>query len=356
MFNALHAFFDIKSIRSKKMGIAWVLAVAGLFAAVFFTRSADISFNGIAEATETVVSVQSAVEIVKVHVEVGQEIRPGDTLVELSRPDLVQRKNEIQRELEALEGRGSLNSATVDQKVAEIQADLNTRRNTILFEIQKLESEHKQNLAIASRLKSISGKAGTGENDAMVSRINGLKQELSVLESNASTQIKLLRGSKGKQAATTANEASAIRQELELIEKEMQEQTILSKGFWVVASIQARDGEKISSFSPILTMTRKEPTQIRGYLHENMYDKVSVGDEVEVFSFGRKTRVRGKVLGMSSQILPFPERLLKAPDMPIYGREVNVSIPENSKFLLGEKVSISRLPGWKTILAERKAK
>ncbi len=356
LLDSLHAFFDKKSFTSKKMGIAWVAAVGALSGSVYMFQDRDVVFSGIAEAAQTTISMQSAVEIVKMHVSVGQEIHVGDTLVELSRPDLIVRKNELMRELEALEGRGSLNSAAVDQKVAEIQADLNTRRNTLKFEIQKAENEYKQNLAIASKLKSLSGKTTAGENDAMATRIKSLKQEIAVLESNAATQIRLLRGSKGKQAATSASEAAAIRSELEIIETEMKEQTIIAKGEWIVASVLAQDGEKISSFNPILTMTRKEPTQVRGYLHENVYDQIAVGDEVEVISLGKHTHVRGKVVGMSSQIVPFPLRLLKTPDMPIYGREVNVSIPENSGFLLGEKVSISETPEWKFLSRSDKGK
>ena len=329
---------------------AWVIAVVLLASTAFFVKGHDVVFYGIAEASETTISMPTAAEIVKVYVNVGQEIHEGDTLVELSRPDLIVRKIELQRELEALQGRGNLNSASIDQKVAEIRADLNTRRNTLNFEIQKLETEYKQNLELASRLKSIATTAKENSNDAMATRIKSLKQELTVIETNAATQIRLLQGSKGQQAKASTNEAESIQQELDRIEKEMKEQTIIANGNWVISSILARDGEKISSFTPILTMTRKEPTQIRGYLHENLYDKISVGDEVLVSSVGNQKKVKAKVLGMSSQIVPFPLRLLKTPELQIYGREVNIIIPENSGFLLGEKVSITEVPEWKSFL------
>lgn len=350
MFERLHAFFDKKTIVSKKMGCAWILSVAAIVSFSYVTKGSDVLFSGIAEASATTISVPSAVEIIKLHVEVGEEVKDGDTLIELSRPDLALRINEVKRELDALEGRGNVSMASVDQKVAEIQADLDTRRNTLRFEIQKMETEYKQNLAIAKRLKSLSGEGPSSENDAMASRIQSMKKELSVLEANAATQIKLLRGSKGKQAQSNASEAKILHDELARLEQEMKEQTILAKGEWVVATVLARDGEKVSSFNPIMTLTRKEPSQVRGYLHENLHNKIQVGAEVEVTSLGQHAKVRGKIIGMSSQIVPFPLRLLKSPDLPLYGREVNVAIPENSGFLLGEKVSISELPDWKNLL------
>jgi HlyD family secretion protein len=193
-------------IRSHKMIIAWVVAVLSLVTLGFFYKGETVIFTGIAEASETVVSVQNAVEIVKVHVIPGQEVKDGDTLVELSRPDLALRMNEVTRELDALEGRGSLNTATIDQKVAEVQADLSTRRNTILFEIEKLNSEYKQNREIAAKLKSLSASSLTAadSNDAMMMRIRNLQKELKVLEESASSQIRLLRGSKGLQQTSSA--------------------------------------------------------------------------------------------------------------------------------------------------------
>jgi HlyD family secretion protein len=37
----------------------------------------------------------------------------------------------------------------------------------------------------------------------------------------------------------------------------------------------------------------------------------------------------------------FPDRMWKMPDMPVYGREVTIKIPEDNSFLLGEMVTIS---------------
>lgn len=346
----IHAFFDIKTIKERKMAIAWGLALVIVFIYTMVFRAGSVSFNGIAEATQFTVSVPSAVEIEAVHVQVGQEIHDGDTLVELNRPDLELRINEVKREMDALQGHGTLSSANIDQKVAEIQADLNTRRNTLRFEIKRMQDEYDQNLKIAKKLKSVSG-TSTTESNAMAMQIKSKKQELAVLESNAATQIRLLRGSKGKQEETNTAELETLQKELEMLTKEREEQTILANGDWVVAEIFARDGEKLSSFTPIMTLTRKAPTQVRGYLNETYYDNIEVGALVEVSSQVNRSKVRGRVLGMSSQIVPFPLRLLKMPDMPIYGREVNISIPENNGFLLGEKVSISEVPGWKRLLS-----
>ena len=47
------------------------------------------------------------------------------------------------------------------------------------------------------------------------------------------------------------------------------------------------------------------------------------------------------MLGMSSRIVPYPIRLLKMVDMPLYGREVMIRVPDKNGLLLGEKVTIA---------------
>src|SRR5574344_2026583 len=159
-------------ILKNKLFFAWILSIVGIIVLGFLYQGTNVIFSGVAEATETTVRVQSAVEVVTVHVVVGQEIKDGDTLVELSRSDLALRMNEVNRELDALEGRGSINTATIDQKVAEAQADLASRKNSLNFEIEKLKAEYQKNLELASKLKSLATSgAKSDSSDPMIMRI-----------------------------------------------------------------------------------------------------------------------------------------------------------------------------------------
>lgn len=69
-------------VYTHKLSIAWIACV--LFALIlgFLYQGKAAMFKGIAEASETIISVPSATEIVKVHVVPGQEIQVGDTIVE----------------------------------------------------------------------------------------------------------------------------------------------------------------------------------------------------------------------------------------------------------------------------------
>lgn len=341
----------IRFVYSFKMTIAWILALLAVVVIGSLFKGQSFMFTGIAEATETVVSVQNSVNVIKIHVTPGEEVKPGDTLVELDRPDLVLRINELTGELDALEGRGNVNTASIDQKVAEVQADYSARRNTIVLEIDKLKAQYQQNLELTSKLKSISASGlPSDSNDAMTLRIRGLEKELKVLDESANAQIRVLHGSKGIQKTSSATEASAIRREMDMLLQEKKDLTIIAKDSWVIASVDAHDGEKVSSFNPILTLARKSPTMVRGYINEKIYTSVGVGDMVEITSQVNGQKIPGKIVGMSSRIVPFPVRLLKAPEMPMYGREVMIRLPQDNGLLLGEKVSIAEMPGWKKLL------
>lgn len=341
------------TIFRNKFLFAWILAVIGIIVFGFLFRGQNIIFAGVAEASETVVSVQSAVEVVKIHVVPGEEVQNGDTLVELSRTDLAIRMNEVERELEVIEGRGHLSSASIDQRVAEVQADLSTRKNTLVFEIEKLKSEYKKNQEIASKLTSLPSGAlpKADSNNAMVMRIRNLEQELKMVEESARSQIRLLKGSKGLQKTSNATEADALRRELEMLKKEQDDLMVIAKEDWVVGAVNVQNGEKISSFFPLLTLTKKSPSLIRGYVHESVYNRIEVGATVDVLSQTNGNRIQGEIIGMSSRIVEFPIRLRKIPEIIVYGREVNIRIPENNELLLGEKVSISEIPEWKKILS-----
>lgn len=351
-FRKLDELADLNSSRfhaleSHKMLVAWILAVASIVLLGYFFHGQSVVFSGIAEAAETTVSMPGAVEVVKIHVIPGEEVHAGDTLVELRRSDLALRINELNRQLDALEGRGNLNSADIDQKVASIQSELNMKRNTIQLEIDKLSTQYEQNRELSSKLKSIAGEIKADSGSGILLSIRNLKKELRVAEANAASQIKLLRGSKGLAKMSGKAEAEALRREISMLEKEQDELTIIAKETWVVGTVAVRDGEKVSSFNPIVSLTHKAVSLVRGYINEKIYTKIRVGDEIEVLS-GSGERMEGSVIGMSSRIVPFPLRLLKMADMPLYGREVMIRIPENNGLLLGEKVSIAekvKIPG-----------
>ena len=68
-------------VYSHKLSLAWIICLIMAIVLGFMYQGKAAMFRGIAEASETIISVPSATEIVKVHVVPGQEIQVGDTIV-----------------------------------------------------------------------------------------------------------------------------------------------------------------------------------------------------------------------------------------------------------------------------------
>ena len=163
---------------------AWILGVLVLIGLSRLYHGETSSFHGIAEAAETSVSVEYSVEILEVRVVPGQEVKAGDTLLRLARPELTLRISELTRELQGLEGKNSVSNSELDRRVAEVRAAQESRRNQLQFEISNLQDERKRNQDLTAKLQSLPKNSAPADtaSDAMLMRIHALQRELAMAE------------------------------------------------------------------------------------------------------------------------------------------------------------------------------
>lgn len=321
---------------------AWLTGVGFLIALSWFYQGETSTFNGVAEASETLISTETAAEIVALPVHAGKQVSVGDTLVILKSPELDLRITQLTRELQGITGKSVASTTDNDRRVAEIRGALETRRNQLQFEIQRLLDDRARNRELTSKLRSLPQAVAQDTNDAIMMQVRAYERELAMAETSARDQIHLLQGSIGLQRISGKAEQEAMRRELELLQMEKERLVIRAKSEALVGSVRAHAGEKVSPFDSIMTLTPFAPTFVRGYIHEKVYNRIKKGDFVHVRSSGeRRGSVRGEVVGVGSRIVEFPVHLRKIPDMIIWGREVIIRIPAENSFLLGELVSIS---------------
>lgn len=322
--------------------IAWFAGVGLLVALSWFYQGETSTFNGVAEASETLISTETAAEVVTLSVHPGKQVKPGDTLAVLRSPELDLRITQLTRELEGVTGKSVASTTDNGRRVSEIRAAHETRKNQLQFEIQRLLEERSRNLELTSKLRSLPSVAPQDSNDALMLQVRAYQRELAMAESSARDQIALLEGSIGLQRSSGRAEQDAMRRELELLQHEKERLVIRAQSPALVGSVRAHVGEKVSPFDSILTLTPFSPTFVRGYIHEKVYNRIKENDFVIVRSSGeRRGSVRGQVVGVGSRIVEFPIHLRKMPDILIWGREITIRIPAENSFLLGELVSIS---------------
>lgn len=289
----------------KKLYIVWLVVLIILVIISLRYKGESTSFYGIADAREVVINSGNPVEIYKIHVVQGQSIKAGDTLVELKRPELDMKINEINQQLRQVK----------TQKYAKV--------NSIRAQINELQAQYERNKKLTAQLKSFGKKnAATDQENTknpILIKIENLKRELQLATSPAQ-----------------------IKDELNLLLEEKKKLAIFSQINGIIGSVNFKEEEKVSPFTPIITLHTKSPSSIKGYIHEDVYNKIPVGQKVTVTSLSdNKNSVEGEVIGVGSRIVEYPVRLRKRPDFQIWGREIIIKIPDENGFLLGEKVLIT---------------
>ena len=208
----------------------------------------------------------------------GQSVKQGQLLVELEREDLTQEINEVEHNLEELYAQLKLNS--------------------------ELNSELKSMKQFRDRRRTRAAKYSLSPDgdDPLSIQIRSLEK-----------RVKLLR--------------------------QEEEELFIFSGFdGHIGFVNFKEGESVSPFDPILTMHKKIPTFVRGYVHEKLSHKMRVNQVVLINSLSSKKALKGIVKNVGNRIVEFPERFRRSSTEKIWGREVMVQLPKDNKYLLGEKV------------------
>ena len=307
-------------------------------------RSEPTKFFGIADTKETIVNAVDGVEIKKLFVVQGQTVRAGDTLVILDQPELRIRINEIENELSQAKAQvkytDNINYGEMQRYVAEAKMKIDALKT----QIRELEAQLATNIKLVKELRGLKNVENiTDSSNALQVTINGLKEQLAAAQNALKVNDERYRRLEKTEDPVQA-QIRRYTGELELLYQQEEHLVKQAPIGGMIGMVKFKEGEKVSPFDTILTLHAAAPSYVKGFIHENVYSHVVVGDTVTVRSFAdARQMIRGVVLGVGSRIVDYPERLRKRQDIPIWGREVLVKIPENNGFLLGEKVMISVL-------------
>ncbi|HOX51513.1 MAG TPA: HlyD family efflux transporter periplasmic adaptor subunit, partial [Fibrobacteria bacterium] len=229
------------------------------------------------------------------------------------------------------------------RRVAELRSSLATRKAEIRSEIQLLSEQASRNRSLVSGFQGLGIRPSGPDTAGIEERIRALQEQIRVEEDGVRSQIALLEGSKGNIDRLAQAKNEALRKELALLHDEERKLVILAPAAGVVDSLNYRPGEKVSPFSPVMTISGMKPLRVRGYINERVRSDIAVGDSVVVSAVGmRSAKVGGVVVGVGARIMEIPVRLWKVPGYPLWGREVIVQLSADNPLLLGEMVDVRR--------------
>jgi multidrug resistance efflux pump len=334
-----------------KLYIVCALVVLALAITTINIRNEASSFYGLAETKEIVVSSETAVEIKKIRITPGQPVKMGDTIVELTSHDLDLRINEISHQLDELKTRSIAHANMTRTEIRQLKNQQEERVAAIKSQIQPMVAQYELNKKLLSGLKSIKPgemvreEKGDTSNPVAI-QIENLKKQLEQAVDSSQIQVDRLKNELSYQGDPLADQIRRLTEELKLLNEEKKKLFILSQISGLIGTVYFKDGEKVSPFTPIVTLHTESPSFISGYIHENAYSSIKIGQQVKIQSLAETgVSMTGTVTGIGSRIVEYPIRLRRMPEVQMWGREINIKIPEHNKFLLGEKVIIT--PLWK---------
>ncbi|KPA17174.1 Fusaric acid resistance protein [Candidatus Magnetomorum sp. HK-1] len=335
----------------KKFNFLYLLWFFAVIFIVFFSNREQLEthqFFGIAESNEVIVNFEKSVEIKKIYVVPGQKVTKGMLLVELDQPELTLTLNEIRHQLSEYTLQQKIEKKEIQTQIKELIAQKIAKTNAIHSEIKQLQSQHALNKRLTAELKSIIQTSDVSKetekkfiSSPIKLKIESLKEELNFSIQQIDIKIKALKSTLYSDKNPLTAKKASLKKEIELLTTAKEKLLIYSESIGIIGSIHFKRGEKVSPFDTILTIYTQSPSYVKGYIHENVYNRISVDKLVTISSLtGKNVQSDGIVVGVGSRIIEFPERLRKRPETKIWGREVQIKILENNEFLLEEKVVI----------------
>jgi HlyD family secretion protein len=334
-------------IKIKLLYLVWILAV--IFIVLFSNRKhvENHQFFGIAESNEVIINFENPVEIKNIYVVPGQKVNKGTLLLELDQSELTLDLNEIKHQLSEFKLQRKIEKNQILTQIKELKAQKFAKTNEINSEIIQLQSQHALNKRLTADLKSIMQKGSQLKETEKKSisspiqlKITSLNEKLKFDIEQIDIKIKSLKKILYSDKNTLTVKIDSLKKETELLTTAKDKLLIYSENNGIIGSVNFKRGEKVTPFASILTIYTHSPSYVKGFVHENVYNRISVNEQVIVSSLTDNTVSDGIVVGVGSRIIEFPERLRKRPEIKIWGREIQMKITENSDFLLGEKVII----------------
>jgi multidrug resistance efflux pump len=324
----------------RKLITVWMIgAVVLLLISVYFKREAT-NFHGIAETREIIINNENPVVIRHIGIVPGQALKKGDFLVELFRPELEKKIVDIAHEIDRLRAQKTTDSGYVKSQISQLRAQRAAKVNEINSQIEELQNRMKVNKELTSELKSIKEESNAhSQGQSIIElRIENLRKELQLSLDEIDLRIQQLQ----REALNPISvQVQNLEEELKMMNSESEKLHITSPIDGVIGSVDFKEGETVSPFTPIITLHTKSPSYIKGYINENVYNRISTGMKVKVVSLADHNKtIDGVVVGVGSRIVECPQRLWKRPDIQVWGREVQIKITDDNDLLLGEKVLV----------------
>jgi multidrug resistance efflux pump len=332
-------------IKINPLYVLWALAagVGVWISATFMVQSAD-TFFGSAETEGQVLSLEHPVLVEKVYVQVGNQVKKGDTLAVCLRSDLDKNAVDKSGEIKQFEIEKQTKSAAIQQELGVLRAQKTALISELEAQIKLIKAEEN----IQSALKeAINGNNKTAPNSSNLKaeKINALRESIKQTERQIRQQAAQLSQQLNANESIYSAKMAQAEEQMSFIEKDKQQLVLIAPIDGFVENVAAISNEIAPQYKELIKLNPSRPNKIRGFIHESTEIHYQLGDTVDVSSVLRSNiATEGVIIGSSPQLVELPLRLRKFTTRSAWGREIYVKLIGNNDFFISEKVLITLNP------------
>ncbi|HHM21968.1 MAG TPA: hypothetical protein ENJ20_08080 [Bacteroidetes bacterium] len=331
----------------KKINLIYLALIPVLFGIFYINWNYarhSVVFYGFAENKETEINHEFPVQVNRIYVTPGQFVKKGDLLMEVAHSKFDIKMNDLSHDIEAMRLQARERRADLLRSIRQLEAERKIKTAEVDLRMEKLKAEIQLNTSLLKDLKSIRPKNDSIAPSPNEVKLATLEREKEMIGHSYNLQIQLLKDELATVGGAKEVMAEKMEKEKNFYRKEQEKLAIRAPKDGLIGNIHCLEGENKPSFSTLITFYEKNPTLVKGYVHENLIVHVAQGDTLEVSSsLHPEHRAYGIVVGLGSRIVEIPERLRKIPEIKVYGREVLIQIPPENPFLQKEKVVLNFL-------------
>lgn len=306
-------------------------------------KSSNSAIIAEVEPRSYAVSFQNGVRVKEIYVMPGQNVKKGDKLVKVERVDLQVDYERLTNELKTLQG-------TLELRELEKKSMVNIARMEYELGLALIETEKGQldivmsnNESLAENLRALRQQSDTAnlfdQSYQQLTR-KQLEKRKKILEDQYRQAVEKAEQEYLIATHLARNEIGRVKLELELLEKEEKELVQYAHVDGAIGIVYAEVEELIPPYTTVMSLYQDDPTVIRALMHETKHFDVAMGDVVLVESANRNFKIEGRIVEIGSRVVEYPGRLRTFREVPMWGQELFIKIPEQSGFLSGEKVFV----------------
>lgn len=319
-----------------------VIVVVLLFFSLLF-RESNTAIVAQVEPMKKAVSYHKAVKIIEIYVIAGQQVKPGDMLVKVERPDLLLDVDKKNNEIERHELEKSLTVSKFEVKKSLLEAERESKLQKVNTETEQLKVIVDGNKRLSDQFGNLIGLKDTSQNNGEsyydiqleeLAREKAFVQKQFEIEMNSEKQIF------AEEMKNFDIVGDQLQKELQVLLTEESQLVRRAEINGTIGSVNAQNGELLSPYTTILSIYESNPTIIKAVMNEGYKYQIEVGKPVLVESTNRSYSIEGNITEIGARIIEYPNRLQNNQNIKMWGQELFIKIPENNKFLNGERVFV----------------